>query len=282
VPATALPPDAEETAPPLPTTRAERERQYRRERKRRLFEEVRRLHQAGHSILGIARQTGKDPRTIRKYVAADAFPEPKQRRRVGGLAGFRAYLDRRWQEGCHNATQLWRELRAQGYAGSRSTVRQYVAGWRAPVSPGGRLLKGRPPRPWVPAPRSVAWWLVSPPAKLTEEQTAFLERLKQQSPRIELAQRLSLEFFALTRQREAGKLEEWLERVGGSGIATLQGFGAGLRRDWEAVVAGLTLRWSNGPVEGQINRLKGLKRQMFGRAGLPLLRARVLPLAAPV
>jgi transposase len=280
--ATELPPDAEEPAPPPPTTRAERERQHRRERKRTLFEEVRRLHRAGHSILGIARQTGKDPRTIRKYVAADAFPEPKQRRRVGGLAGFHGYLERRWREGCHNAAQLWRELGAQGYPGSRSAVRQWVAGWRAPLSPGGRQTKARPPRAQAPAPRSVAWWLVSPREKLTEEQAAFLERLKQQSPRVELAQRLSQEFFALTRQREAEKLAGWLECVRGSGIEELKGFGAGLRRDWEAVSAGLTLKWSNGPVEGQINRLKGLKRQMFGRAGLPLLRARVLPLAAPV
>jgi transposase len=109
-----------------------------------------------------------------------------------------------------------------------------------------------------------------------------LERLKQQSPRIELAQSLGLAFFAMLRQREAAKLEDWVERAHASGIGELRGFGAGLRRDWEAVIAGLTLEWSTGPVEGQINRLKGLKRAMFDRAGLPLLRARVLPLVAPV
>ena len=86
----------------------------------------------------------------------------------------------------------------------------------------------------------------------------------------------------MVRQREAEKLEDWLERAQASGIAELKGFSTSLRRDGEAVAAGLTLEWSNGPVEGQVNRLKVLKRAMFGRAGLPLLRARALPLAAPV
>jgi transposase len=80
------------------------------------------------------------------------------------------------------------------------------------------------------------------------------------------------------RERQPGKLGEWVAAAVASGIEEMTHFGVGLRRDWEAVVAGLTLPWSNGPVEGQVNRLKLLKRQMFGRAGLPLLRVRVLPL----
>jgi transposase len=260
----------------------ERERQQRRERKQAVFEEVRGLHRAGHSLASIARQTGKDPRTVRQYVGAEAFPEPKQRRRVSGFARFRGYLERRWQEGCHNTAQLWREIREQGYPGSRSTVRQWLSAWRAPLAAAEPGTSPLAPRARAPAPRAVAWWLLSPREKLTAEQAAFLERVKEQSPRIELAQSLGLEFFAMIREREAEKLEDWTERVGASDVAELKGFCASLRRDWEAVVAGLTLAWSNGPVEGQINRLKGLKRAMFGRAGLPLLRARVLPLAAPV
>lgn len=201
---------------------------------------------------------------------------------MSGFAGFQEYLERRWREGCHNAAQLWREIREQGYPGSRTTVRQWLSAWRAPLPSTERRTSTAPPRARVPAPRTVVWWLLRPREQLTAEQAAFLERVKQQSPRIALAQSLAQEFFTLTRQREAEKLEDWTERAGASGIAELKGFCTGLRRDWEAVVAGMTLPWSNGPVEGQINRLKLLKREMFGRAGLPLLRARVLPLATPI
>jgi transposase len=85
------------------------------------------------------------------------------------------------------------------------------------------------------------------------------------------------EFFTLVRRRDVSALEPWMERVAASKMAALQHFSTVLRRDWEAVIAGLSLEWSNGPVDGQINRLKMLKRQMYGRAGVSLLRARVLP-----
>jgi transposase len=240
---------------------------------------VRRLHREGFTVAAIARQTGKDRRTVRKYLRADAFPEPKRRQRRGGLVGFQEYVERRWREGCHNAAQLWRELRERGYAGSRSTVKQWVSAWRAPRAPEERGRNPRERSARVPAPCAVAWWLIGTKKPLTEEQAEYLDRVKQASPRIDLAQRLVREFFDLTRQQEPEKLEGWVERAMASGIEEMKGFCRGLRRDWEAVLAGLTLEWSNGPVEGQVNRLKVLKRAMFGRAGLPLLRARLRPLA---
>ena len=115
--------------------------------------------------------------------------------------------------------------------------------------------------------------------KLSAEQAAYLERLTTLRPQLALARELVQEFFALTRRRDAAALEPWRERVAASGLVELQRFSVGLQRDWAAVVAGLTLEWSTGPVEGQINRLKMIKRQMYGRAGVSLLRARVLPAA---
>ena len=125
----------------------------------------------------------------------------------------------------------------------------------------------------------MVWWLLGTKAKLTEEQAAFLERLKERCPQVELAQSLALEFFGMARRREPAGLEGWIARAAASGIEELKHFGVGLCRDWAAVVAGLTLEWSSGPVEGQVNRLKMIKRQMFGRAGLPVLRARIVPTA---
>jgi transposase len=269
-------------ATPAPATRAERDRARRRERRQALFDEVRRLYAEGYSVRAIAQKLGKSRHTIRKYVQADMFPEPKKRRVAAGqLEPHRLYLEERWQQGCHNATKLWREIQNQGFAGACSAVRRLLSEWRAKLPPEERRTTGTTPRgradARAPAPRAVVWWMLGTPEKLTEEQAAFLERLKQQCPHIELAQSLALEFFAMARRRDPHGLEGWIARTAASGIEALKNFGVGLRRDWEAVVAGLTLEWSSGPVEGQINRLKLVKRQMFGRAGLALLRARVLP-----
>lgn len=282
LPASETPP--ERGAPSKPPTCAERESAARRERRKTLFETVRRLYAEGYSVRAIAQQLGKSRHTIKKYVLADAFPEPKRRQRgPGQLAPFRAYLEQRWHEGGHNATQLWRELQAQGFGGACSAVRQLLAPWRAKLPPEERQTTGKKPKERAetraPAPRAVVWWLLGTKAKLTAEQTAFLERLKEQCPPVAIAQSLALEFFAMARRREPAGLEGWIERAAQSGIEELKQFGAGLRRDWEAVVAGLTLEWSSGPVEGQVNRLKMIKRQMFGRAGLPVLRARIVTAA---
>jgi transposase len=283
----AQPPPADEpvhpsAAPLRPPPRAERDRAARRERRKALFDEVRRLYDEGYSIRAIAQQLGKSRHTIKKYVQADAFPEPKRRPRgPGQLAPFQAYLEQRWGEGCHNATRLWREIQAQGFGGACSAVKLLVSGWRAKLPPEERRVSGPAPRKRQetrsPAPRAVVWWLLGSREALTEERATFLERLKDRCPKLELAQSLALEFCAMTRQRDASDLEEWIRRAATSGVEELKNFGAGLRRDWEAVVAGLTLAWSNGPVEGQVNRLKTIKRQMFGRASLPVLRARILP-----
>ena len=285
----APPPPAEETAhppgaPPKTPTRAERDRAARRERRKALFEAVRRLSDEGYSIRAIAQKLGKSRHTIKKYLQADAFPESKRRQRAPGqLAPFQAYLEQRWREGCHNATRLWREIQERGFGGACSAVKHLISPWRAQLPPEEQRRTRRNPPGEVegrsPAPRAVVWWLLGTKEKLTEEQAAFLERLKEKSPRVEIAQSLALEFFGMARRREPAGLEGWIERAAASGIEELKHFGAGLRRDWEAVVAGLTLEWSSGPVEGQVNRLKMIKRQMFGRASLPVLRARIVPAA---
>lgn len=267
-----------------PPNRAQRESAARRERRKGVFEEVGRLYVEGYSLRAIAQRLGKSRNTVRKYVQMDAFPEMKQRQRAPGqLTPFHGYLERRWREGCHNATQLWREIQEQGFGGACSAVKQHLSAWRAKLPPEERRTSGRAPsrqkETRAPAPRAVVWWLLGAREALTEEQAAFLERLKAGCPKVELAQSLAMEFFTMVRQRAAGSLEGWIERARASGIEELKQFGTGLQRDWEAVVAGLTLEWSSGPVEGQVNRLKMVKRQMFGRAGLSVLRARIVPAA---
>jgi transposase len=254
-----------------------------RARRLALYEQILQLRQDGFTARQIAQRLGISHTTANKYLKSGAFPERKMRASPpGSVAPYAAYLRRRWEEGCHNAKQLWRELREQGFPGQPIAVWRFTRRWReGHAAAGGAARRLREYSvPAHPAPRTVAWWLIGTQKPLTEEQAAYVERVKQASPPIALAQSLVQEFFDLTRQREPEKLEGWVARAMVSGIEELQGFCRGLRRDWEAVRAGLTLKWSNGPVEGQVNRLKALKRGMFGRAGLPLLRARLRPLAA--
>jgi transposase len=110
----------------------------------------------------------------------------------------------------------------------------------------------------------------------TEADTQLLADLKAQHSEIAVAIELAQDFCALVRARQSDRFERWLERATASPVAPLQRFATGLRADYHAVKAGLTLEWSNGPVEGQINRLKMLKRSMFGRANIDLLSRRFL------
>ncbi len=173
--------------------------------------------------------------------------------------------------------------RSRDLAAREKAVQPLISPWRAPLPPEERRTSGRPPKAHAetraPAPRAGVWWLLGTKAKLTEEQAAFLERLTERCPQVELAQSLALEFFGMARRREPAGLAGWIERAAARGIEALKPFGVGLCRDGEAVVAGLTREWSSGPVEGQVNRLKRIKRPMFGRASLPVLRARIVPTA---
>lgn len=232
---------------------------------------MRELATHDHSEREIAQRVGISRGTVHKYLTHDTFPERKERNSaLGCLAPYADYLRRRWDEGCQNAKQLWRELQDQGYTGRPVTVWRFGHRWQ-----GG---PGRPPQPSRdpsvpprPAPRAVVWWLLLP-EKRTPAQGEFVERLVTHSPEIQLAQELVTEFFGLVRERRGQNLDDWIARAEASGLGPQAGFARSLHRDWEAVLAGLTLPWSNGPVEGQINRLKALKRQMYGRASFSLMR----------
>jgi transposase len=116
---------------------------------------------------------------------------------------------------------------------------------------------------------------IRPEEERPEEQRRLVERLQAGNAALQEGLTLAASFAALVRKTAPGTLEDWLALTEGSGCAEMRSFAAGLRQDVAAVAAALTDDWSNGPVEGHVNRLKVIKRQMYGRAGLPLLRARV-------
>ena len=271
-PATA-PTSSSATATPTESTPGET-------RRRQLYEEVQRLQRLGWSKQAIARELGQPQRTVQRFAQAAVFPARQRRTRPPGqLAPYRSYLEQRLKEGCRNAAQLWRELQNQGFTGSYSAVHAWIAERHPPGAPGAPGAGGASdPQALsrLPTPRTVTWWLLRPADQLHRTQVTFLHELRERCPVLQQAQELVQEFFRMARERQGAALEAWVTHASASGIASLCSFAEGLRRDWEAVVAGLTLPWSNGPVEGQVNRLKLIKRQMYGRASFPLLRARVL------
>ena len=128
----------------------------------------------------------------------------------------------------------------------------------------------------LPTLRTLAWRILVRPGTLEEHAQAQVETVRQVDPEVELAVTLAQEFAAMVRERSGSTLDGWLERAGASGIAAVRNFAGSLRQDYAAVQAAVTLPWSNGATEGNINRLKMLKRQMYGRAKVDLLKQRVL------
>ena len=125
-------------------------------------------------------------------------------------------------------------------------------------------------------PREATWLVIRREETLDAQEQRQLTALQSQEGELAEAIRLSQDFAALVRQRQPAQLESWLERAARSTVQALARWATSLRDDYAAVQAGVSLPWSTGPVEGQINRLKMLKRQMFGRANIDLLRLRVL------
>lgn len=254
------------------------------------------LHAQGKSLRALAAQLHLSRNTVRRFLVASQFPERASRRPgPSKLDPFIPYLEAQLAAGQDNGMQLWRDLREQqGYRGSRGLVSHWVAGHRHlvpstdPLSP-PRRRRGCPttssPQSAQAAQRRLsarqaAWLLVRQAEKLEEEEQRIVERLCQQAPRVEVAYQLAQEFIKMVRERQAEAFDGWLQRASASGIAELQSFVVGLERDKAAVVAALSLPYSNGQVEGQVNRLKLLKRSMYGRAKFDLLRRRVLARAS--
>jgi len=238
------------------------------------------LHAQGLGQHAIAVQVGLNRRTVHRYLEAEGGLRPRLGRCLH--EPFLPYLLQRWNEGCHNGTQLWREICAQGYTGTRSTL--------APLFTHLRQVQGipsrqrRPPEhlpPLVTASRPVriralAFAFLGAPDRLEPDDQDYVTRLCERHPGLAAGYRLTQAFVRLLHERRGEELEGWVDAATEEGLPHLRAFAAGLREDWDAVQAGLTAPWSNGRSEGFVNKIKMIKRTMFGRAGFALLRLRVL------
>jgi transposase len=192
------------------------------------------------------------------------------------ITPYEPYLLKRWSEGCQTATVLWRELQAQGFAHSLTNVQRFVAELRREGASTTGWRRTDLTKPHGPPPRHVASLVLRRPDRRTDEQRAYLAQLRTQDPVIAAAVDLVDDFLLMLRRREGDRLPTWLAKAEASGVEELTRFAGKLRADQDAVQAGLTLRHSNGQTEGQVGRLKLVKRQGDGRAKVDLLRRRVL------
>jgi len=283
-------PDAMErdSLPTRPLTKYQQHQQARRERRYALYCEVQRLQAAGASLRQIAKQLNIHRTTVRRFLA-EQFPEQAMRpKRPSLLDPHLPYLEAQLRTGNDNAMHLWRKLRDDhGYRGSRGLVSRWVAAHRALCPPQTLMRRRRgappksrapelPPRFKTPSVRTTTWLLVTNPVSLEEDQAHFVTQLLAGCSEIGVGQRLIEAFLRLVRERSPQALDDWFTEVKESNLPELVSFAAGLRRDEAAVRAALHLEYSNGQVEGQINKLKLLKRSMYGRARFDLLKHRLL------
>lgn len=234
--------------------------------------EVHALREQGLGIYSIASRLGLDPKTVRRYAeAADAeqLIGPRGTARDSVLDPFKPYLLQRCAEGITGTNQLLAEIRKRGFTGGERTLRRWLISVR-----GSNATPPAPPP--VPKSRDITGWIMRPTSKLTDGDQAELDRLCGLCPDLGVIRDLARGFADLVRTRGGARLEEWVKQAEQGLVPEIRSFANGLRKDWAAVVAGLTMTWSSGAVEGAVNRIKMIKRAMYGRANSDLLRRRIL------
>ncbi|MCZ0996559.1 ISL3 family transposase [Streptomyces noursei] len=260
------PPTLELPPPELPRTQII-------ERTRHRYQDIHQLLDKGWTISAIARRLNLDRQTVRRFRDTDLdqlLASARDRRPNGVLEPFKAYLNARFTEtqGQVSGVRLFHEIRERGYRGSRQVVRRHLTALRAGTA--------EPVRADIPSPRKITSWIMLPRDKLTDSQEERLLGVRLACPDITRACDLARAFAELVRHQRGFLLMQWIRQAEQDAPKPLQSFAGSLRQDLDAVTAGLTLPWSSGVVEGHVNRIKTLKRTMYGRASFKLLRTRVL------
>jgi transposase len=240
-------------------------------RTRERYAEVHALLAAGGSRNQVARTLGLDIQTVRRFANATTVEEvlAATLERESKIDAFKEHLHRRWNEGITSAAALTGEICAQGYTGSVQTVRRYL-----------RRFRGGQPAPTPgatpPTVRQTSRWLMTRPDRLDPADRDTLQAILDRSPDLaRLADHVN-DFAVMMTQLQGPRLPEWIAGVEADTLTPLASFARHLRNDLAAVINGLTLAYSSGAVEGTVNKIKTLKRQMYGRANFDLLRKRIL------
>ncbi|WP_328743937.1 ISL3 family transposase [Streptomyces sp. NBC_00285] len=241
----------------------------RAERKRAAHAQVHELIAQGHSLRAIARHLGWGRKTVMRYAHAARWQDMivGMPLRPSKLDPYKPYLQRRWSQGCTNAIALHREITGQGYPDGYASVRDYLAAFRR---------KAGTPAPAPPSVRRVTGWLTRHPTTLSEEEHQYLKSILARCPELEAAHQHIRDFGEILTCRLGALLPDWIDAVVRDGLPGLTGYARSMNSDFDAVTAGLTLSWSSGGTEGAVNRIKKVKRQLYGRAEFELLRKLIL------
>jgi transposase len=242
-------------------------------RTRHRYQQVQALLAQGMTIRGIQRKLGLARGTVRRFARAASVDELLAKPHAGRPSILDAHLDylhKRWNDGVTDATVLFNEIRARGYRGTAATLRIYLQPVRAATRPTAASTS-RPPKV-----RTITAWLLRHPDRLDTDDRAALAEINAACPHLDSLARHVQRFAEILTGRLGHQLDAWIAAVDADDQPDLQSFAAGLRRDYDAVRNGLTLPHNSGAVEGHVNRIKMIKRQMYGRANLDLLRKRVL------
>jgi transposase len=239
----------------------------RREERLARWQRAQVLRQSGRSMGAIAADLGITRQTVRGLLAAAAAPRNQQGTHPPRLLEpFLPYLRQRWSDGFQTATLLTREIEALGYRGSGSTVRGTLARWRLPRAP----RSGRSPR------QHVRWLLIRAPDQLKEKERIDVQRVLAADALLAQGYDLVQRFRILLHELDVTGFDRWLTDATASNLASFVSVAGGMTSDLVAIRNAFRYSWSTGPVEGHINRVKLIKRAGYGRAKLPLLRARIL------
>jgi transposase len=223
------------------------------------------LSKTGTPIKQIVRQTGYSRKLVRQAIRGerhDVF-----RTRQSSLDQHLPWLDDQWASGCRNGAELWRRLKACGFRGSLRVISEWATRRRRAESVDVQNLQR------IPSARKIARLMTIGRDSLTKAETVMVAAIEAGVPTLIEAREIITQFHLMIRRRLETGLTPWIERARASLIAS---FASGVARDEAAVRAAITSSWSNGQTEGQITRLKLVRRQMYGRGKIDLLQARLV------
>jgi transposase len=239
--------------------------------------EVRALKRAGFSVRAISRRAGLDARTIRKYLDDGFNPVHAAygQKKAGKLTPFAAEIDAMLESGAAG-TQIENTIRTKGYAGSASNLRHYISEWKRRRKQIFEDCRSESVTTEILERKHIFKLLYHPLEKVKTVTPAQFEALKNQEPCFEKIHEIVWAFKVALAARDASALDSWAAKAQSLGVAEINSFTEGLLRDWDAVKNAVVLPFSNGLAEGSVNKLKVIKRIMYGRCSFETLKNKTL------